>query len=75
MIHLPKSLACRDCKRSFTFTTDERRLFDELGFEDPKRCPRCRRTLEHSRRNFRYGHGLIATRGRISWLDDLRQTA
>ncbi len=45
-----RNLNCRDCNRSFPFSTEEQVLCAELGHDQPGRCPNCRRTLEKSRR-------------------------
>jgi CxxC-x17-CxxC domain-containing protein len=38
-----KSLTCRDCGRSFTFTASEQEFFAQKGFmNEPSRCPECR---------------------------------
>ena len=38
-----KTLACRDCKQDFVFTTGEQAFYAEKGFENnPVRCPVCR---------------------------------
>ena len=38
-----KTLTCRDCGQSFTFTVSEQQFFADRGFQnDPSRCPECR---------------------------------
>jgi len=38
-----KTLTCRDCGQTFTFTADEQAWFAEKGFDnEPTRCPTCR---------------------------------
>jgi CxxC-x17-CxxC domain-containing protein len=38
-----KTLTCRDCGQSFTFTTGEQEFFAQKGFTNaPSRCPDCR---------------------------------
>jgi predicted amidophosphoribosyltransferase len=52
MGYQPKNLNCHDCEQFFPFSTEEQRLCAELGYEQPRRCPSCRRSLERSRRLF-----------------------
>lgn len=33
---------CRDCGTSFLFTAKEQKQFDKKGWNNPKRCKRCR---------------------------------
>ena len=40
---------CSDCQRPFPFSTEDQSLAAELGFEQPRRCLRCRRALESTR--------------------------
>ena len=54
MAYLARNVDCWDCNQSFLFTVQEQGLGAELGFDDPKRCRSCRRSLEDSRRAFRY---------------------
>jgi Probable zinc-ribbon domain len=44
-----RDLDCCDCDQSFPFSSVEQGLFHELGYEQPRRCPACRRSLEKSR--------------------------
>ncbi|MDP2873567.1 MAG: zinc-ribbon domain containing protein [Bacillota bacterium] len=38
-----KTLTCRDCGQSFTFTVGEQQFYAERGFSnEPGRCPECR---------------------------------
>lgn len=38
-----KTLTCRDCGKSFTFTVGEQQFYQERGFQnEPSRCPECR---------------------------------
>ncbi len=36
-------LTCRECGRSFTFSSGEQEFFEERGFTPPTRCPQCRK--------------------------------
>lgn len=40
-------IKCRDCGKSFVFSTTEQKFYEEKGFVPPKRCKSCRnaRTL------------------------------
>lgn len=43
MTFLDKSLSCRDCQGSFTFSAGEQEFFSTRGLvNEPKRCPNCR---------------------------------
>ncbi|MCX6022729.1 MAG: zinc-ribbon domain-containing protein, partial [Chloroflexi bacterium] len=38
-----KTLVCRDCSQSFTFTASEQEFYAGRGFtNEPGRCPSCR---------------------------------
>ena len=54
MAYLARNLDCWDCNQSFAFSAQEQGVGAELGFDDPKRCRSCRRSLEDARRAFRY---------------------
>jgi len=43
-------LDCCDCNQSFPFSIAQQGLYAELGYDQPTRCPTCRRSLEDSRR-------------------------
>jgi DNA-directed RNA polymerase subunit RPC12/RpoP len=44
-----KTLICRDCRASFTFTRGEQDFYERKGFEGtPSRCPDCRSTARRS---------------------------
>jgi CxxC-x17-CxxC domain-containing protein len=51
-----KTLTCRDCGQSFTFTAGEQEFFAQKGFtNEPSRCPDCRASRKRS--NDSYGGG------------------
>lgn len=50
MRYQTRLLACPDCERLFPFSAEEQRLGNELGYEAPKRCRSCRRSVEVARR-------------------------
>ncbi|HLG74369.1 MAG TPA: zinc-ribbon domain containing protein [Chloroflexota bacterium] len=38
-----KTLTCRDCGQTFTFSSSEQQFFADRGFQnEPSRCPECR---------------------------------
>ena len=41
-----KTLRCKDCRLTFTWSTGEQRFFRDKGFAPPKRCPECRAYLK-----------------------------
>lgn len=50
MSFVDKSLTCRDCKQSFTFTAGEQEFYANKGLQnEPVRCPSCRSTRKSSR--------------------------
>jgi CxxC-x17-CxxC domain-containing protein len=53
-----KTLTCRDCGGSFTFTASEQEFYQEKGFTNqPGRCPSCRRAYKASRGGSRSSTG------------------
>lgn len=45
-----KSLVCRDCGQTFTFTVGEQEFYQSRGLQnEPKRCPQCRAARRASR--------------------------
>jgi CxxC-x17-CxxC domain-containing protein len=38
-----RPLSCVDCSREFNFTADDQEFHSSKGYQDPKRCPDCRR--------------------------------
>lgn len=38
-----KFITCVQCENEFEFTAGEQKYFRDKGFDDPKRCPVCRR--------------------------------
>jgi CxxC-x17-CxxC domain-containing protein len=43
MSYADKTLTCRDCGQTFTFTASEQQFFADRGFQNqPSRCPECR---------------------------------
>ncbi len=46
-----KTLKCADCGKEFVWSADEQQFFADHGFEnEPKRCPECRKSRRHARR-------------------------
>jgi CxxC-x17-CxxC domain-containing protein len=37
-----KTLVCRDCGQSFTFTAGEQEFYSSRGYTEPQRCADCR---------------------------------
>ena len=50
MSYQDNTLTCLDCRRFFAFSAEEQGLFRELGYDAPRRCRTCRRSLEDQRR-------------------------
>jgi len=38
-----RSLTCADCGNEFIFTVDDQEFHASKGYQEPKRCPDCRR--------------------------------
>jgi CxxC-x17-CxxC domain-containing protein len=58
MNFVDKSLTCRDCGASFTFTVGEQEFHAEKGFtNEPGRCPECRSRRRSERDGYRAGGG------------------
>ncbi len=36
-------LECIQCENEFEYTAAEQEYFERMGFDDPKRCPYCRK--------------------------------
>ena len=50
MSYADRTLTCRDCGRSFTFTAGEQEFFASRGFTNaPSRCPDCREARKAER--------------------------
>jgi CxxC-x17-CxxC domain-containing protein len=42
-MYADKTLTCRECGQTFTFTASEQQFFADRGFQnEPSRCPECR---------------------------------
>ncbi|MPZ14387.1 MAG: zinc-binding protein [Chloroflexi bacterium] len=55
-MYTDKTLTCRDCGATFTFTVGEQEFFASRGFvNEPSRCPECRATRRS--RSGDYGSG------------------
>ena len=42
-------LDCCDCDQSFPFSIAQQHLYAAMGYDQPKRCPACKRSIEKSR--------------------------
>jgi CxxC-x17-CxxC domain-containing protein len=54
-----RTLTCRDCGQTFTFTAGEQAFYAERGYSEPLRCPSCRASRKQQRANSgdSYGNG------------------
>jgi len=53
-----KTLTCRDCGTSFTFTAGEQEFHAQKGFtNEPGRCPDCRAQRRSQRNDYEGGRG------------------
>jgi CxxC-x17-CxxC domain-containing protein len=63
-MYTDKTLTCRDCGQSFTFTTGEQEFFASKGFtNEPSRCPDCRAANKGRRNDGGYAGGGYSTGG------------
>jgi len=46
---MDKTLTCRDCNNTFTFTAGEQDFYAQKGYSEPQRCPDCRAAKKASR--------------------------
>ena len=46
---MDKTLQCRDCGNSFTFTAGEQEFYNSRGYTEPQRCPDCRAAKKAAR--------------------------
>ena len=46
---MDKTLTCRDCGNTFTFTEGEQEFFSTRGYTEPQRCPDCRAAKKAAR--------------------------
>jgi CxxC-x17-CxxC domain-containing protein len=54
---MDKTLQCRDCGQSFTFTEGEQEFYNSRGYTEPQRCPECRAAKKAARGNDSYSGG------------------
>jgi len=52
-----KTLTCRDCGASFTFTEGEQDFYNQKGYSEPTRCPDCRAAKKAARQSGGGGYG------------------
>ena len=50
-----KTLTCRDCGATFTFTEGEQDFYAQKGYSEPTRCPDCRAAKKAARQSGGYG--------------------
>jgi CxxC-x17-CxxC domain-containing protein len=62
-----KTLTCRDCGNTFTFTEGEQDFYAQKGYSEPSRCPDCR-AAKKAARSDSYGdsYGSYGSRGGYS---------
>ena len=65
MSYADKTLTCRDCGQSFSFTVGEQEFFASRGFtNEPSRCQECRGERKASRGSGGYSSGGAGGYGR-----------
>ena len=52
-----KTLTCRDCGATFTFTEGEQDFYSQKGYSEPTRCPDCRAAKKAARAGGGGGYG------------------
>jgi hypothetical protein len=50
MPHESRYVDCSDCDQFFPFSIAQQQLYAEMGYDQPRRCPSCWRSMEKSRR-------------------------
>lgn len=50
-----RNLTCNDCGGTFVFSEKDQEFFASKGFQEPKRCPDCRRARKGQRDGGGYG--------------------
>ena len=59
-----KTITCKDCSATFTFTESEQAFYKEKGFDnEPQRCPTCRAAKKQQQRGNGGGYGGGGGRG------------
>jgi CxxC-x17-CxxC domain-containing protein len=58
-----KTLTCRDCGTTFTFTEGEQEFFAQKGYTEPQRCPDCRAAKKAARSGGGYGDNSYGSYG------------
>lgn len=46
-----KIIICKDCGEEFVLLVGEQEFYKEKGFDEPKRCPICRKEKKKKRMN------------------------
>ena len=54
---MDKTITCRDCGQTFTFTEGEQAFYAERGYSEPQRCPSCRAARKAQRNDGGGGYG------------------
>jgi len=52
-----KTMTCRDCGNTFTFTEGEQEFYAQKGFGEPSRCQDCRAAKKAARNSGNAGYG------------------
>jgi CxxC-x17-CxxC domain-containing protein len=68
-----RDLTCSDCGETFVFTARDQEFFSSKGFQDPKRCPQCRRARK-AQRDGGYGGGRERQEFEVTCADCGKQT-
>lgn len=45
-----EKITCKDCGVEFEISAEEKRWYEDKGFEIPKRCPNCRKQRKADRK-------------------------
>lgn len=51
-----KTIKCAGCGEEFVFTAGEQEFYQQKGFQEPKKCKKCRDEAKNAKRNSRYGN-------------------
>lgn len=50
---MEEKIICVDCGNEFTLAAEERKWYEDKGFDIPKRCPACRKQRKDAKKKGR----------------------
>jgi Probable zinc-ribbon domain len=61
MVYKTTHVDCSDCGQPFPLSVAQQALYAELGFDQPRRCPTCRQSLDNLRRRIANPRALLVS--------------